>query len=208
MLSLLHKLSIGSSPKARQIVRASGRLALAPHGRHLSQSGHVLKIKFKLDLTSWPSTTAVSADFSHHDQWLLLQRWNCTQTRHMYAPHCWRHSWSCCCHHATSLGLRLWCHVPENQKCWVQTWSKNVAQHNWTKLWLKKGNACLLVFFFLFSKTKQNKEKHLDQALTQEKASFGPRFDSTACIYIYIDRERDIAETHTHIYIYIYITHM
>ena len=36
------------------------------------------------------------------------------------------------------------------QKGWVKTWSKYVAQHNWTKFWLKK--VVISVFLFRFSK--------------------------------------------------------
>ena len=81
----------------------------------------------------------------------------------------------------------------------VKTWSKYVAQQNWTKFWLKKW--CLFLSFFLLvflknlilpaerrrclKNKKRKKRENLDQVLTQKKAIFGPSFDSTAHIYIY-----------------------
>ena len=59
----------------------------------------------------------------------------------------------------------------------VKTWSKYVAQHNWTKFWLKKSNVCLFflqIFWrisfslqkeeYFWKKTKEGKtEENLDQ---------------------------------------------
>ena len=87
---------------------------------------------------------------------------------------------------------------------------------NWSKLALKTGPSMLrnkigpvfnarngsfvFVYFYLFLENPlffcreneifKNKKKSLDQFLTLEKAKFGPTFNSTAHIYIYI---------HTHI---------
>ena len=80
---------------------------------------------------------------------------------------------------------------------WVKTWSKYVAQQNWTKFWLKK--VVFVVFFFarfslkshspcrkkkILKNKKRKKRDNLDQVLTQKKAIFGPSFDSTAYIYV------------------------
>ena len=72
---------------------------------------------------------------------------------------------------------------------WVKTWSKYVAQQNWTKFWLKKWCFfCLFCSFFLkisfslqkeeyFLKNKKKKKKeNLEQALTQKKGYFWTKF--------------------------------
>ena len=81
---------------------------------------------------------------------------------------------------------------------WVKTWSKYVAQQNWTKCWLKKW--FFLVFFACFSfkshslcrnknifeKQKMKKEReNLDQVLTQERL-FLDQVLTLQHIYIYI----------------------
>ena len=85
---------------------------------------------------------------------------------------------------------------------WVKTWSKHVAQHNWTKFWLKKIvflDLCLLIFLlnlilpaerrrFLKKNTKQRKktEKIWTKFWLKRTAIFGPSLDSTTYIYIHI----------------------
>ena len=88
---------------------------------------------------------------------------------------------------------------------WVKTWSKYVAQQNWTKFWLKKWCFFCLCFarFSLKSHSPCRKKKIFEKQKKTKKRKLGPSFDSKKgyfwtklwlySIYIYMP---------TYIYIY------
>ena len=59
---------------------------------------------------------------------------------------------------------------------WVKNWSKHVAQHNWTKFWLKK-----MFVFLLFICGKSHcpcRRRFLNKIKKKKEGKLGPSFDS------------------------------
>ena len=107
--------------------------------------------------------------------------------------------------HTINSGFSISQKGPKISKGWVKTWSKvgsklgpsmlrNMIEPSFDS---KNGKCCLLYFFsclltchspcrkkISFEKQKRKEEENLDQALTPQKAIFGPNFDSTTYMYL------------------------